>query len=110
MTRQLGEPIEKNVWSYNIVSAQCHDGSYCASWRIYDHSNGTVIMERVEVRRLTYIYTLRGSRVYGEIVVTVVVLVVAFIDFVEDISDLSYLSHVAAILFLKVRALAEEIV
>ena len=63
---------------------------------------------RGNLRRLAYIDTLRGSGVYGEIVVTVVVLVVAFIDFVEDISDLSYLSHVAAILFRKVRALAEE--
>ena len=67
-----------------------------------------VVMERVEVRRLAYIDTLRGSGVYGEIVVTVIVIFVAFINFVEDISDLSYISHVAAILFRKVRALAKE--
>ena len=82
--------------------------AHCAA--IYNHSNGMVVMGRVEVRRLVYIDTLRGSEVYGEIVVTVVILVVAVIDFVEDISDLSYLSHVAAILFRKVRALAEEMV
>ena len=69
-----------------------------------------MIMERVEVRRLSYIDTLRGSGVYVEFVVTVIVLTVAFIDCVEDISDLSYLSHVAAILSRKVRALAVEMV
>ena len=73
------------------------------------HSNGMMVTERVEVWRLSYIDTLHGSRVYGEFVINVVVLVIAFIDFVEDISDLSYLSHVAAILFRKVRALAEEV-
>ena len=69
----------------------------CAA--VYSHPNGMVIMERVEVRRLSYVDTLRGSGVYVECVVTIIVLIVAFIDFVEDISDLTYLSHVAAILF-----------
>ena len=73
------------------------------------HSNGMMVMESVHVRRLSYIDTLHGSGVYGEFVITVEVIVVAIIDFVEDISDLSYLSHVAAILFRKVRALAEEV-